>query len=157
MTVTLMLCCLFCHFVWNARWNDYYIYDIREAANRCMIMADRLYVGCFFSFFFLFFPLRFNRRRRNNTNTSVLCKTTVTNCVQVPGWFEFTLHGKQLCLSKVQLLASELMIGAVKERKKKNPMWANNWQNLEASAFFYFLFLTVIIWTWLLTPSSLQS
>lgn len=111
----------------------------------------------FFFFFFLFFPLRFNRRRRNNTNTSVLCKTTVTNCVQVPGWFEFTLHGKQLCLSKVQLLASELMIGAVKERKKKNPMWANNWQNLEASAFFYFLFLTVIIWTWLLTPSSLQS
>ena len=55
MTVTLILCCLFCHFVWNARWNDYYIYDIREAASRCVIMADRLYVGCFFFFpFFLF-------------------------------------------------------------------------------------------------------
>ena len=37
-------------------------------------------------------------------------------------------------------------------------MWANNWQNLEASAFFfYFVFLSVIIWTWLLNPSCLRT
>lgn len=58
------------------RWNDNYIYDIRKDVNRCVIMEDRLYVGCFFF-------VSISTEGGEMTRCICALQNNSTNCVQV--------------------------------------------------------------------------